>query len=99
MSGPQADLAIPAEEQLLADGKYQLLERIGRGGMAEVFRARSVGVAGFEKIVAIKRILPHLAANSGFAEMFLREAQITVALSQANIVQVFDLGRAGDTYF
>ncbi len=98
MAAPPNEPIAP-EEQSLADGKYQLLERIGRGGMAEVFRARSVGVAGFEKIVAIKRILPHLAANAAFAEMFLREASITVALSQANIVQVFDLGRSGDNYF
>src|SRR5687768_16648431 len=80
-------------------GKYQLLDLLARGGMAEVFRAKSHGVEGFEKVLVIKRILPELSQNSQFVEMFINEAKIAVTLSHANIVQVFDLGRADDSYF
>ncbi len=76
-----------------AFGRYRLLERIGRGGMAEVFKAKSFGVEGFEKVLVIKRIVPELAAYPEFVEMFVREAKLSVRLSHANIVQVFDLGR------
>lgn len=73
-------------------GKYELLERIGEGGMAEVFRARLPGRAGFEKIVVIKRILPHLATRKHVVEMFLDEARLTAQVQHKNIVQVFELG-------
>jgi eukaryotic-like serine/threonine-protein kinase len=75
-------------------GRYRLLERLGRGGMAEVFKAKSFGVEGFEKILVIKRILPELARSQEFTEMFIHEAKLAVRLSHANIVQVFDLGIA-----
>jgi serine/threonine protein kinase/tetratricopeptide (TPR) repeat protein len=87
------------ETDALLFGKYKLLGRIARGGMAEVFRAKSFGADGFEKIVVIKRILPELAQNHQFVEMAIHEAKLSVALSHANIVQVFDLGREEDTYF
>src|SRR5690349_2498488 len=80
-------------------GKYQLLELLARGGMAEVFKAKSYGVEGFEKVLVIKRILPELGENPQFVEMFIAEAKIAVTLSHANIVQVFDLGRADESYF
>ena len=86
-------------------GRYRLLERLGEGGMAEVFKAKSFGVEGFEKVLVIKRILPKLAAHPKFVDMFVHEAKLAVRLSHANIVQVFDLGRvdgqAGDatSYF
>ena len=67
--------------------------------MAEVFKAKAHGVEGFEKILVIKRILNELSENPDFVEMFINEAKIAVTLSHANIVQVFDLGRADDTYF
>ncbi len=75
-------------------GRYRLLERLGLGGMAEVFKAKSYGVEGFEKVVVIKRILPELAKSSEFVDMFIHEAKLAVRLSHANIVQVFDLGIA-----
>lgn len=75
-------------------GRYRLLERLGQGGMAEVFKAKSYGVEGFEKVVVIKRILPELAQSDEFVEMFIHEAKLAVRLSHANIVQVFDLGIA-----
>src|SRR5579862_5041516 len=74
-------------------GRYRLLERLGEGGMAEVFKAKSFGVEGFEKVLVIKRILPKLAAHTKFVDMFVHEAKLAVRLSHANIVQVFDLGR------
>jgi serine/threonine protein kinase/tetratricopeptide (TPR) repeat protein len=76
-----------------AFGRYRLLERLGEGGMAEVFKAKSFGVEGFEKVLVIKRILPKLAAQPQFVDMFVHEAKLAVRLSHANIVQVFDLGR------
>jgi serine/threonine protein kinase/tetratricopeptide (TPR) repeat protein len=80
-------------------GKYQLLEIIGHGGMAEVFKAKSYGVEGFEKLLVIKRILPKFADNSRFVEMFINEAKISVSLNHANVVQVFDLGKVGESYY
>ncbi|MFI5305742.1 MAG: protein kinase [Polyangiales bacterium] len=80
-------------------GKYQLLEQLARGGMAEVYKAKAHGVEGFEKILVIKRILPELSQNPRFVSMFIDEAKIAVTLSHANIVQVFDLGHAEGTYF
>ncbi|MCS6898599.1 MAG: protein kinase [Myxococcales bacterium] len=79
------------EEQTF--GRYRLLSKLGEGGMAEVFKAKSFGVEGFEKIVVIKRILPRLARYKSFVDMFIREAKVVVRLSHANVVQVFDLGR------
>ncbi len=73
-------------------GRYRLLERLGQGGMAEVFKAKSYGVEGFEKVIVIKRILPELAERKDFVDLFIHEAKLAVRLSHANIVQVFDLG-------
>jgi hypothetical protein len=75
-------------------GQYELLEPIAIGGMAEVFKGRVVAAEGFEKYVAIKRILPDLAADERFVKMLLTEARIHSALSHRNIVQIHDLGQA-----
>jgi serine/threonine protein kinase len=80
-------------------GKYYLLERINVGGMAEVFKAKVMGVEGFERIVALKRILPHIAEDEEFITMFIDEAKIAVQLQHANIAQIFDLGKVDDAYF
>lgn len=84
---------------LVRIGQYELLERIGIGGMAEVFRARQTGEEGFERFVAIKRILPGIAADVDFVKMFIDEAKIAVQLSHPNIAQIYDLGREDETYF
>src|SRR5262249_19849477 len=73
-------------------GKYTLLERINVGGMAEVFRAKAFGVEGFERVVAVKRILPSIAEAQDFVTMFIDEAKMAAALNHANIAQMFDLG-------
>ncbi|HLG20431.1 MAG TPA: protein kinase, partial [Bdellovibrionota bacterium] len=80
-------------------GKYFLLDRIAVGGMAEVFKAKTFGVRGFERLLVIKRILPHLSKDDEFVEMFIDEAKISVGLTHANICQVTDLGKIGDNYF
>lgn len=80
-------------------GRYQLAARLATGGMAEVYLARQVGPAGFEKLVVIKRLLPHVAEDRSIVEMFLDEARIVARLSHPNIVQVFDLGTEGESYF
>lgn len=80
-------------------GKYLLLERINVGGMAEVFKAKAFGVEGFERIVAVKRILPNIAEDKEFITMFVDEAKIAVQLNHANIAQIFDLGKVDDSYF
>lgn len=80
-------------------GKYKLLEPLGQGGMAEVYKALSVGAAGFQRPVVIKRILPSLSSNRQFVEMFIKEASIAASLDHPNIVQVFDLGEdEGDLF-
>jgi tRNA A-37 threonylcarbamoyl transferase component Bud32 len=79
--------------------RYDLLERIAVGGMAEIFRAKAHGAHGFEKTLAIKRILPDLARDAEFQNRFIAEAKVAVALTHANVVQIFDFGRfAGSLY-
>ncbi|MCE9572604.1 MAG: protein kinase [Deltaproteobacteria bacterium] len=80
-------------------GKYHVLERIAQGGMAEVYKVKTVGIAGFEKIQALKRILPAAAREGRFIRSFVDEARIAVELNHRNIVQVFDFGKAdGELY-
>ncbi|MBI5493526.1 MAG: serine/threonine protein kinase [Deltaproteobacteria bacterium] len=80
-------------------GRYILLQRVGAGGMAEVFRAATVGTAGFSRQVAVKRILPHMAQEPDSVSMFIDEARIAASLSHPNILSVLDLGKEGDSYF
>lgn len=80
-------------------GRYTLIERIGVGGMAEVFVALQDGPAGFQKQVVVKRILPHLAQDPRFVEMFQREARLAASLHHTNIVEVFELDNDGDAHF
>jgi serine/threonine protein kinase len=80
-------------------GRYLLLERINVGGMAEVFKAKTFGVEGFERILAIKRILPNMADDDEFINMFVDEARIAVQLNHANIVQIYELGKYEGQYY
>ena len=80
-------------------GRYILLDRIGAGGMAEVFRAVMPGVEGFQRTFVVKRILAERAQSPYFVEMFVQEARINALLHHPNIVQVFDFGNVGGTYF
>jgi serine/threonine protein kinase len=85
-----------AEEQF---GPYLVYERLGVGGMATVHRALERGIEGFERVVALKRLLPHLAADGSFIKSFVREAKLASLLNHVNIVQIFELGRVGTEYF
>jgi serine/threonine-protein kinase len=80
-------------------GKYRLVKLIAAGGMAEVYLARQAGAAGFEKQVCLKRILPHLARDKQFVDMFLNEARLAARLDHPNIVSIFDLGESNGNYF
>ena len=87
------------EEPVQTIGRYQLLAHLASGGMAEIYLARQTGIGGFEKLVVVKRILPHLAREKVFVEMFLDEAVIAAQLNHPNVVQIFDLGQSGDDYY
>src|SRR5215217_3385744 len=80
-------------------GKYQLVRKLATGGMAEVFLAKAAGPGGFEKTLVLKRILPHLAEDPSFVEMFLGEARLVAGLNHPHIVQIFDFGEAEGSYF
>ncbi len=80
-------------------GKYQLVRKLASGGMAEVFLAKAAGPRGFEKTLVLKRILPHLAEDPAFVEMFLGEARLAAQLEHPNIVQIFDFGEAEGSFF
>src|SRR5579862_2683828 len=80
-------------------GPYELLQRIATGGMAEVYLARRAGPHGFQKVVAVKRILPQLVEDADFVAMFIDEARVCARLAHPNIVQVFDFGEQdGELY-
>ncbi|MDP2273056.1 MAG: protein kinase [Archangium sp.] len=87
------------KRQPIPFGKYLLLDRVNIGGMAEVWRAKTFGAGGFERIVAIKRILPNIAEDEEFISMFLDEAKITVQLNHANIAQIYELNNLSNSYF
>ncbi len=96
------------EQQMIADqkiqekdiwvGPYLLKDRIGIGGMAEVFVAEYRGQNNFRKIVALKKILSHLADNSEFTDQFITEAQIAALLKHPNIIKTNNFGKFGDDY-
>ncbi|MBZ4396899.1 serine/threonine-protein kinase [Myxococcus sp. AS-1-15] len=80
-------------------GKYQLLKKLATGGMAEVWLARQTGIEGFHKNLVVKRILPHLAEDREFVEMFRNEALIAARFNHPNIAQVYEFGEANGTYY
>ena len=80
-------------------GGYDILGLIARGGMAEIFKAKKKGVKGFEKIIALKKILAGFGKDDKYIEMFVDEAKIAAELSHPNIVQIYDLGKKDDYYF
>ncbi|AKF81756.1 serine/threonine protein kinase [Myxococcus fulvus 124B02] len=80
-------------------GRYELMSWLGRGGMAETWRARWMGDAGVTKSVLIKKVLPEFVADDAFVSMFVNEARISATLSHGNIAQVFDFGRVDEQYY
>ncbi len=102
MSPP--DFQLPASPPLRAEfpvafGRFLLLKRLSRGGMGEIFLAKIGEIAGFEKFVIIKKILPQLAANDDFIVRFIDEAQVAIKLNHVSIAQVFEVGRVDGEYF
>ena len=80
-------------------GRYTLVRKLATGGMAELFLAIQRSMAGFEKLVVIKRILPPLGKDKQFVDMLLHEARVAATLSHPNIVQTFDVGQVDGTFF
>ena len=80
-------------------GPYRLVRQIAVGGMAEIHLAKTKGIAGFEKYVALKMIHPNFAEDEQFIQMLVDEAKIAVQLNHGNIAQTFDLGRVGDQFY
>jgi serine/threonine protein kinase len=80
-------------------GKYQILERVAQGGMAEIFKARMEGIGGFNRLFAIKRVLPGLSNNREYIDLLVDEAKVAGLLSHANIVQILDLGQVKGQYY
>ena len=80
-------------------GPYRLVQQLAVGGMAEIHLAKTHGIAGFEKYVALKMIHPNYSQDQQFIQMLIDEAKITVQLQHVNIAQTFDLGRVGETYY
>jgi serine/threonine-protein kinase len=91
-----AGIPLPGVERY---GRYCLIERIGRGGMAEVFRAVAEGVEGFRRVFVIKRLRPEKSASVELTRMFVDEARLSALLHHPNIVQVYDFGQIHGTYF
>jgi serine/threonine-protein kinase len=80
-------------------GRYELIHRLGHGGMATVYLGRAIGTAGFERLVAVKVIHPHLASEPEFVEMFLDEARIAAKIHHPHVVEIMDLGEDDDLFF
>jgi serine/threonine protein kinase len=88
-----------SEIQPIRFGRYLLLEKIASGGMAQVYRGKILGVQGFEKLIAVKTILPHLVSEKELVTSFIDEAKLAALLSHQNIVQIYDFGSMEDSYF
>ncbi len=103
MSEPPAPIADDREFELagmpMRFGKYTLIRKLATGGMAELFLAIQKSVAGFEKLIVIKRILPPLNQDQAFVDMLLHEARVAATLSHPNIVQIFDVGQVDGQFF
>jgi serine/threonine protein kinase len=85
--------------ELIPFGKYLLLDRISIGATAAVYRGIAYGEAGFERLAAIKRILPHMAGDQEFISTFIQEAKTAARLSHTNICPIFELGKVGESMY
>ena len=92
-------MSVTASAMPTALGKYEVLRRLGAGGMAEVFLCRLSGIGGFDKRVVVKRVLPHHAHEPLFVEMFLDEARVAANLTHPNIVQIYEIGEVDGVPF
>ena len=92
---PAADAGGPLQRI----GRYEVVQRLGHGGMATVYLARATGSAGFERVVAVKVIHPHLAAEQEFVDMFLDEARIAAKIHSPHVAGILDLGEDAGFYY
>ncbi len=90
MSQPTENELVPGAQVL---GRYNVLGKLTQGGMAEVYLANQRGPAGYNKLVVIKRVRPHLANDSDFVAMFVNEARLAALINHPNVVSIFDLGQ------
>jgi hypothetical protein len=103
--GPRGGAPALAAARVNADleaqtfGRYRLLDRLGEGGMAEIYTAVLHGVEGFRRVVVLKRLRPQLARNRAAVDQFIDEAKLGSTLTHSNIVPVYDFGKVGDEYF
>jgi serine/threonine protein kinase len=86
---------LPPKRQPRPFGHYLLIDRVGIGGMAEVWRAKMFGAEGRGRLVAVKRVLPHLSETEEFISMFLDEGRISLQLLHENIAQTYEVGQIG----
>jgi len=93
------DANLPRPDAPRPFGKYELLELIGTGGMAEIFKARATGPEDFQKVLVVKKILPEYAQNRAFVNMLIAEAKVTSLLEHPNIVQIYELGEIEGQYY
>ena len=91
--------AIPEHREATRLGSYEILRRLARGGMAEIFLARTSGPSGFEKLVVLKKILARYADKPRYVQLFLEEAKLAASLDHPNIAQVYDIGMVDGSYF
>ncbi len=89
----------PARTEATRLGSYEIVRKLARGGMAELFLARTVGPEGFEKLVVLKKILPKHAGNPKFVRLFLDEAKLVATLDHPGIAHVYDMGKVDEDYF
>ncbi len=80
-------------------GRYILTRKIAMGGMAEVYRAKSFGAENFEKMIAIKRLYPHLSEDPSFVKMFINEAKLAATLNHVNVAPIYDFGCQQGFYY
>ena len=99
MQRSDTDLPEGSEPAFEVFGHYKLMAVIRSGGMAELFLALMESFEGFTKVVAVKRVLPHLASSANFVEMFLDEARLAARMDHPHIVRVYDFGESKGHYF
>jgi serine/threonine-protein kinase len=90
VAAESTDAELQSGTQIL--GRYSVVGKLAQGGMAEVYLARQVGPAGYQKLIVIKRVRPHLANDANFVGMFVNEARLAAMINHPNVVQIFDLG-------